>query len=122
MRKTIFSKVIFIVIRTPKLFNKVVYRRNKLKNSIEANKEKYYLYISKGNTRKYWQILKSFRNDNNIPYAPSLLHEDRYIIKCKVWAELFNQLFATQCSKINNSSVLSSVLFKFQFRGYCKNN
>ena len=118
MRKTIFSKVIFIVIRTPKLFNKVVYRRNKLKNSIEANKEKYYLYISKGNTRKYWQILKSFRNDNNIPYAPSLLHEDRYIIKCKVWAELFNQLFATQCSKINNSSVL----FKFQFRGYCKNN
>ena len=51
-------------------------------------------------TRAYWLILNSFLNQN------------RYIIKYKDKAELFNNFFADQCSIINNSSVLPSVLLK----------
>ena len=51
-------------------------------------------------TRAYWLILNSFLNQN------------RYIIKYNDKAELFNNFFADQCSIINNSSVLPSVLVK----------
>ena len=63
-------------------------------------------------TKTYRSILKSFFNNRKIPCIPPLLHQNRYITKYKDKAELFNNFFANQCSLINNSSVLPSVLFK----------
>ena len=104
--------------KNAKLFNKVEYLQNELKSLIEANKEKYYSRISKRmmnpltSTRTYWSVLKSFLNNKKIPCIPPLFHEIRYIIKCKDKTELFNNFFTNQCSLINNSSVLPSLLFK----------
>ena len=104
--------------KDPKLFNKVEYLQNELKSLIEANKEKYYSRISKRmmnpliGTKTYWSILKSFINNKKIPCIPPLFHQNRYITKCNDTAKLFNNIFANQCSLINNSSELPSLLFK----------
>ena len=104
--------------KNPKLFNKYEYLQNELKSLIEANKEKYYSRISKRmmnpltSTKTYWSILKSFLNNEKIPCIPPPFHQNRYITKFKDKAELFNNIFANQCSLINNSSVLPSLLFK----------
>ena len=104
--------------KDPKLFNKVEYLQNELKSLIEANKEKYYSRISKRmmnpltSTKTYWSILKSFLNNKKIPCIPPLFLQNRYITKYKDKAELFNNFFANQCSLINNSRVLSSLLLK----------
>ena len=63
-------------------------------------------------TNTYWSILKSFLNNKKILCIPPLFHQNRYITKDKDKTELFNNLFADQCSLIKNSSVLPSVLFK----------
>ena len=102
MRKTILFNVTFIAIRIPSYSIKL----------------KYYSRISKRminpltSTKTYWSILKSFLNNKKIPCIPPLFHQNRYITKCKDKAELFNNFFANQCSLINNSSVLPSLLFK----------
>ena len=104
--------------KDPKLFNKVEYLQNELKSLIEANKEKYYSFISKRminpltSTKTYWSILKSLLNNKKILCIPPLFHQDRYITKYKDKTELFNNFFANQCSLIKKSSVLPSVLFK----------
>ena len=101
-----------------KLFNKVEYLQNELKSLIEANKEKYYSRISKRmmnpltSTKTYWSILKSFLNNKKIPCILPLFYQNRYMTKYKDKAELLNNMFANQCSLINNSSILSSLLFK----------
>ena len=89
-----------------------------MKLLIEANKEKYYSRISKRMTnpltsnKTYWSILKSFINNKKIPCISPRFHQNRYITKCKDKSELFNNFFANQCSLINYSSVLPSLLFK----------
>ena len=104
--------------KDPRLFNKVEYFQTELKSLIEANKEKYYSRICKRmmnpltSTKTYWSILKSFLNNKKIPCIPPLFLQNRYITKYKDKAELFNNFFANQCSLINNSSVLSSLLLK----------
>ena len=104
--------------KDPKLFNKVEYLEIELKSLIEANKETNYSRISKRmmnpltSAKTYWSILKSFLNNKKILCIPLLLHQNRYITKYKDKAELFNNFYANQCSLINNSSVLPSVLFK----------
>ena len=104
--------------KDPKLFSKVEYLQNELKSLIEANKEKYYSRISKRlmnsltSTKTYWSILKSFLNKKKIPCTLPLFHQNSYITKCKDKTELFNNFFANQCSLINNSSVLTSLVFK----------
>ena len=63
-------------------------------------------------TKTYWSVLKSFLNNRQIPCIPPLSHQNRYITKYNGKTELFNKFFANQCSLINNSSVLPSLLFK----------
>ena len=66
------------------------------------------------NTYKtYWSILNSLLpNNKRIPCIPLLLHQNRYITKYKDKVELFNNVFTNQCTIIDNSSVLPSVLCK----------
>ena len=88
-----------------KLFNKVEYFQNKLKSSIEANKEKYYSRISKRmmnpltSTKTFWSILNSFLKNKKISCIPPLFHQNRYITKFKDKAKLFNNSVAIQCSR-----------------------
>ena len=104
--------------KDPKLFSKVEYLQNELKSLIEANMEKYYSRISKRminpltSAKTYWSILKPFLNNKKIRCIPPLFNQIRCITKCKDKAKLFNNFFANQCSLINNSSVLPSLLFK----------
>ena len=101
-----------------KLFNKVQYLQNKLKSSIEANKENYFVCISKRmmnpltSTKTYWSILKSFLNNKKIPCILPLFYQNRYSTKYKDKVEFFNNFFANQYFLIKTSSVLPSVLFK----------
>ena len=63
-------------------------------------------------TKIYWSILKSFHDNKKIFYIPQLLNQNRYVTKYKGKVKLFNNFFANQCSLINNSSVIPTVLFK----------
>ena len=89
-----------------------------MKSLIEANKEKYYSRISKRMTnsltsaKTYWSILKPFLNNKKISSIRPLFHLNRYITKGNDKAKLFNNLFSNQCSLINNSIELLSLLFK----------
>ena len=113
-----FFKAIFIVIRI--LFDKSEYLQNELKSPIEANKEKYYplahilkkLMNPSTSTKIYWSISKSFLNNKKIPCISPLIHWNRYNTKYR--AEFFNNVFANQCSPINNSRVFSLVLFRIR--------
>ena len=60
------------------------------------------IHVSRKECWILWPVLK---------HTP-LFYQNRYITKCKDQAELFNTFFANQCSLINNSSVLLSLLFK----------
>ena len=54
--------------------------QNQLKCSIEGNKEKYYLRISKTlidpttNAKTYWSIFKTLLNNKKFPCIPPLFH------------------------------------------------
>ena len=54
--------------------------------------------------KTYWSLLKTLLNNNkNSSY---LLQDNKYVTDFKKKAELFNLLFAKQCSKIDNSNEL----------------
>ena len=54
--------------------------------------------------KTYWSLLKTLLNNNkNSLY---LLQDNKYVTDFKKKAELFNLLFAKQCSKIDNSNEL----------------
>ena len=54
--------------------------------------------------KTYWSLLKTLLNNNkNFLY---LLQDNKHVTDFKKKAELFNLLFAKQCSKIDNSNEL----------------
>ena len=54
--------------------------------------------------KTYWSLLKALLNNNeNSLY---LLQDNKYVTDFKKKAEIFNLLFAKQCSKIDNSNEL----------------
>ena len=56
--------------------------------------------------KTYWSLLKTLLNNKKILRIPPLLQDNKYVTDLKKKADLFNLLFARQCSKINNSSKL----------------
>ena len=58
----------------------------------------------------YWSLLNRFLNNKKIPLIPPLFHENKFVADFKEKAELFNSVFAKQCSLIKNSSKLPSHL------------
>ena len=69
--------------------------------------------------KSYCYILKTFLNIKKIPCIPPLLHDDRFITNFKEKAEIFNNIFAKQCSLINTKSGLPPVLPK-KTHNYCQ--
>ena len=86
-------------------------------------KEKYFHDLSmklndpKTSTKTYWSILKSLYIDSKIPLIPPLLVNDKIVSDFTEKTNLFNDLFASQCTPISNNSILpSAISFKAQSR------
>ena len=58
------------------------------------------------NTQKNSKSYRSLLNNKKILVIPPLFHENRFIIDFNEKAELFNSLFAKQCSFVTNNSKL----------------
>ena len=109
MRKTILFSVTFIVIRMPSY--SIMLNVSKMNRSLEAKLTKKLFSCVE------WPVLRltgqfSFPNNVKLLYIPPLFHQNKSFIKYKDKAELFHNFFTNQFSLINNSSKLSSVLFK----------
>ena len=63
-------------------------------------------------TKSYWSTLKMFLNNKKIPCIPPLKHQNKYVTDFKEKAEIFNSFFAEQCSLMNNSIKLLSIVLK----------
>ena len=83
---------------------------------MEASKERYYSCLSKKlmesstSSKTYCSVLNSFHNDKKIPCIPTIFHENRFVTNFKEKSELFNSVFAKQCSIIDNGSEIASFL------------
>ena len=88
--------------------------QDRLNDSTEASKQKYYcrmtnkLTNAEKSSKAYWSILKSFLNNKKIILIPPLFYETCFITNFKEKAELFNSLFADQYSHMSNVSKLPS--------------
>ena len=60
--------------------------------------------------KTYWATLKTLWNGKKVPNIPPLLVNDELISEFEVKANIFNKYFASQCTTINNNSVLPSTL------------
>ena len=85
---------------------------------IESNEQKLHSRLSKKvvdpmtSTKSYWSTLKMFLNNKKIPCIPPLKHQNKYVTDFKEKAEIFNSFFAEQCSLMNNSIKLLSIVLK----------
>ena len=52
----------------------------------------------------YWSVLKSFTNWKKVPIIPLLLVKDHFVTSFNEKVNHFNDVFANQCSLINNRS------------------
>ena len=135
MRKMIFFKVTFIVIRIPRYSIELIISRVFPESFIEANKKRFYSCICRRmmnplSIKTKWSILTWSLYNKNICCIPSLLHQNRFITKYKDKAELFSNFFANQCTLITNSSVLPCLIqtkrkcnlfHQFPFGWHCEN-
>ena len=62
--------------------------------------------------KAYWSILNTILNNKKIPSIPPLNVNGKIISSFEKKAELFNLHFASQCTPINNSSVLPPLEYK----------
>ena len=96
--------------------NRLNFFQDSLTNLIEMSKQKYYsrignkLIMTRKSPKTYWSLLKLFLNNKKIPILPLLFHENKFITDFKEKADLFNAIFAKQCSLIDNNSRLHNKL------------
>ena len=60
--------------------------------------------------KTYWATLRTLWNGKKVPNIPPLLVNDELLSEFEVKANIFNKYFASQCTTINNNSVLPSTL------------
>ena len=56
------------------------------------------------NAKTYWSLLKTFYNGKKVPIIPPLLIDNKIISDFEAKANHFNNLFASQCTPLNNNS------------------
>ena len=56
--------------------------------------------------------MKTFLNNEKIPYIPSIFYENDFVIDFQKKAEIFNEFFAKQFTVVPNSSKLPSVFIR----------
>ena len=80
-------------------FHQFEFLQSKLNFLIEKSELNYYPRLSKNSSdpmtspKPYWSILKTFLNNEKIPYILPLLRDDTFIINFKEKAEIINNLF-----------------------------
>ena len=72
---------------------------------IENAKKSYLLNVGKSlaqktSTRAYWSLINKVLNKNKVPSIPPLLENGIFVTDFSEKAQLFNDYFARQCSKI----------------------
>ena len=88
--------------------------QDSLRNNIKISKQRYFsrlatkLTNNKVNPKCYWSVLKTFLNNKKTPCIPPLIHDNKFVTNFKEKNELFNSLFAKQCSLIETGSTLPS--------------
>ena len=60
--------------------------------------------------KTYWATLRTLWNGKKVPNIPPLLVSNELITEFEVKANIFNKYFTSQCTIINNNSVLPSTL------------
>ena len=63
-----------------------------------------------GSIKTYWATLRTLWNGKKVPNIPPLQVSNELITECEVKANICNKDFTSQCSIINNNSVLPSTL------------
>ena len=58
------------------------------------------------NNKTYWSILKTFCNGKKVPIIPPLFINNKFVIDFQEKANVFDSIFAKQCSPIPRKSVL----------------
>ena len=96
-------------------FRKVIYVNqaiNKDSQLISESKDKYCNKLAmklnnpKTSSKTYWSIFKTFYNGRKIPIMPPILKDGKLESDFKIKANYFNNLFASQCTPLVNSSKL----------------
>ena len=104
--------------KDPRIFDKAKCLQNEPNSIIASNKQKCYSRLSKKlsgpmtSTKSYWSTLKMFLNNKKIPCIPPLKHRNKYVTDFKEKAEISNSFFDKQCSLMNNSSKIHSIILK----------
>ena len=100
--------------KDPKILEKFKCLQNEPNSIIESNKQKYHSSLSNKlidsvtSSRVYWSTLKMFLSNKKIPCILSFSQQHKYVTNFKENTEIFNSLFAEQCSLMNDSSKLPS--------------
>ena len=90
--------------------------KGKLGSLIESSKQRYYKRASQNqsststNSKCYWYLLKRILNDKKIPIFSSLFRNNKFMSNFTETRKLFNENFSKQCSLIENSTTIFSVL------------
>ena len=80
-----------------------LFLQNRLKWMIDDSKHNYCSRLAnkllnvQRNSKPYWSILKTFLNNQKLPFFPPLFHENELVTDFKKKAELFSLVFAKQC-------------------------
>ena len=104
--------------------NQFQFLQAKLSSLIEESKNQYYARLShqlldpKTRQKSYWSILKTFLNNKKIPSIPPLLHQEKFVTDFKKKSNIFNNIFADQCSIVSNNSELLATLAKKRMNPY----
>ena len=97
---------------------KALTKSNKCTEIILASKEKYTNELSKrlsnpeAAPKAYWKTLNRFLSNKKIPPIPPLLVNGEMISKFSKKAELFNKIFASECTPLSNASTLPPLTTK----------
>ena len=109
---------VYRISNDPQILEKLMFLQKKLLRAIQELKNTYYSDLStklikqKSNPKIYWSVLKRFLNNKRIPCIPSLFHENKLVTDFRKKADIFNSIFAKQCSLINSDSSLPSKIIK----------
>ena len=90
------------------LTRQILCLQERLNDSIEASKQKYYCKMTNKLTNAYWSKLKSFLKNKKIPLFPPLFYENCFITNFKEKAKLFNSFVTDQYSLMSDDSKLPS--------------
>ena len=99
-------------------FEKLIVETNESVEIISTAKDKYIFQMCEklndpiSAPKTYWKIINRFLSNTKIPAIPSLLVSGEIISNFSQKASIFNKLFASQCTPLQNSSSIPTFYLK----------